>query len=625
MCVGRAEVGLAAHQRDDGCAGGLHAAHVGQDGVDGGGPEQRHARRGGVIEDRHRAASACTTGRPGEPAPSRFARHCARSAFRAGRACNSLTGMHGCPIIAAASPRIAPISLMSDRPRQVPPAAPRDLADDAEGADRDSRVEQLLLAGLDQYFAGRYEQAIDVWTRVAFLDRRNSRAKAYIDRARGLVAERQREVEALVQEGVAAYHAGDLAVAPTLLTRAVDRGGHSDTAQLFLERSASERAAAAAAVGAGARHAVPGERAGAPAVWSWLATAAVCAGLGGRDSRGRAPGGVVRGRAAALRCRRPRPCRPTPLPVARASDRRAGAGAGAARAGPDARGAPCPRGRWTWPIRQRPAADALRAEIQRKMLADIEARERRAGGGPMKCPKCLYIGFETGDRCKNCGYDFSLLADRRARRTGGVRRCGPRGDALELDVSAPRRRVDGPAIDRFRDLPEPEGPAMSLAGPAFAMSRPAHGPSRRRPRWPGRHAGAAAVRAGRGRRRAARASCPRRPGRRSPCARRRTTPRLRHDAGRRAAPAEDAVLQFVEEPDDSESVDDESVRDARDPTRRRPRRFDVADLPRRAVRPFRADAAGRREPLGKRAAGRGHRSRHPARHRSRRAVFHACG
>ena len=29
----------------------------------------------------------------------------------------------------------------------------------------------------------------------------------------------------------------------------------------------------------------------------------------------------------------------------------------------------------------------------------------------MKCPKCLYIGFETGDRCKNCGYDFSLISD----------------------------------------------------------------------------------------------------------------------------------------------------------------------------------------------------------------------
>ena len=28
----------------------------------------------------------------------------------------------------------------------------------------------------------------------------------------------------------------------------------------------------------------------------------------------------------------------------------------------------------------------------------------------MKCPKCDYLGFETGDRCKNCGYDFSLAS-----------------------------------------------------------------------------------------------------------------------------------------------------------------------------------------------------------------------
>ena len=28
----------------------------------------------------------------------------------------------------------------------------------------------------------------------------------------------------------------------------------------------------------------------------------------------------------------------------------------------------------------------------------------------MKCPKCSYLGFETGDRSKNCGYDFSLLS-----------------------------------------------------------------------------------------------------------------------------------------------------------------------------------------------------------------------
>jgi uncharacterized RDD family membrane protein YckC len=28
----------------------------------------------------------------------------------------------------------------------------------------------------------------------------------------------------------------------------------------------------------------------------------------------------------------------------------------------------------------------------------------------VKCPKCSYLGFETGDRCRNCGYDFSLIA-----------------------------------------------------------------------------------------------------------------------------------------------------------------------------------------------------------------------
>ena len=28
----------------------------------------------------------------------------------------------------------------------------------------------------------------------------------------------------------------------------------------------------------------------------------------------------------------------------------------------------------------------------------------------MRCPKCHYLGFDSGDRCRNCGYDFSLAA-----------------------------------------------------------------------------------------------------------------------------------------------------------------------------------------------------------------------
>jgi hypothetical protein len=61
---------------------------------------------------------------------------------------------------------------------------------------RDQRIEQLLLAGLDRYFAGELERAIQVWSRVFFLDRGHARARAYIDRARGAIAERQREAEA---------------------------------------------------------------------------------------------------------------------------------------------------------------------------------------------------------------------------------------------------------------------------------------------------------------------------------------------------------------------------------------------------------------------------------------------
>ena len=45
----------------------------------------------------------------------------------------------------------------------------------------------------------------------------------------------------------------------------------------------------------------------------------------------------------------------------------------------------------------------------------------------MKCPKCGYLGFETSDRCRNCGYDFSLSTTT---------------DAAEL----PLQSADGPGV-----------------------------------------------------------------------------------------------------------------------------------------------------------------------------------
>ena len=77
-------------------------------------------------------------------------------------------------------------------------------AGDLPERERDARVEELLLAGLDHYFGGQHELAISVWTRVLFLDRGHARAKAYIDRARSAIAEQQREGDELLQTGAAA-------------------------------------------------------------------------------------------------------------------------------------------------------------------------------------------------------------------------------------------------------------------------------------------------------------------------------------------------------------------------------------------------------------------------------------
>src|SRR5436309_2775881 len=110
-------------------------------------------------------------------------------------------------------------------------------AHDAESdVNRDAKIEQLLLAGLDHYFAGRYDQAIHVWSRAFFFDRDHPRARAYIERARSALAERQRESEELLQQGVAAFHRGDAAEARRLLTAAIDGGAPSEEALAVLGR-----------------------------------------------------------------------------------------------------------------------------------------------------------------------------------------------------------------------------------------------------------------------------------------------------------------------------------------------------------------------------------------------------
>ena len=107
---------------------------------------------------------------------------------------------------------------MSDPLRTDPSRA----LDAASEADRDAKIEQLLLVGLDHYFAAQYDQAINVWTRALFLDRSHPRARAYIERARSAVAERQRQSEELLHTGVAAFQRGEGDEARRLLKAAID-------------------------------------------------------------------------------------------------------------------------------------------------------------------------------------------------------------------------------------------------------------------------------------------------------------------------------------------------------------------------------------------------------------------
>ena len=118
---------------------------------------------------------------------------------------------------------------------------------DRDVHNRDAKIEQLLLVGLDHYFGARYEQAINVWTRALFLDRNHARARAYIERARTALAEGQRESEELLQTGVAAFHRGDGDEARRLLQAAIDRGApSSEEALAVLERLNRLEAAAPA-------------------------------------------------------------------------------------------------------------------------------------------------------------------------------------------------------------------------------------------------------------------------------------------------------------------------------------------------------------------------------------------
>jgi hypothetical protein len=119
----------------------------------------------------------------------------------------------------------------------------RDLVDTGADPDRDSRVESLLVEGLDRYFIGHYEDAIHIWTRVLFVDRAHPRARAYIDRARAALAERQRHSDELLHTSQAMLDQGRTSDARQLLSEAIAVSGDDErAAALRMRLDRAERA-----------------------------------------------------------------------------------------------------------------------------------------------------------------------------------------------------------------------------------------------------------------------------------------------------------------------------------------------------------------------------------------------
>jgi hypothetical protein len=144
---------------------------------------------------------------------------------------------------------------------------------DVPERDRTARIEELLLSGLDHYFADQHELAINVWTRVLFIDRGHARARAYIERARSAVAERQRQGEELLHTGTAAFDRGDAAAARELVASAIEHGASTEDALALLARIERLENVTQPAVASPVRRSPQRELPSPPrhARWRWIA------------------------------------------------------------------------------------------------------------------------------------------------------------------------------------------------------------------------------------------------------------------------------------------------------------------------------------------------------------------
>ena len=83
----------------------------------------------------------------------------------------------------------------------------------------------------------------------------------------------------------------------------------------------------------------------------------------------------------------------------------------------------------------------------------------------MKCPKCSYLSFDSGERCRNCGYDFSLAIDPATSAELPIRVNEPIGPYADLALHPPGNPGSDPdgraSADELIDLERAAQPSAT--------------------------------------------------------------------------------------------------------------------------------------------------------------------
>ncbi len=113
---------------------------------------------------------------------------------------------------------------------------------DDDNPEAPSKSIELLRQGEDLYSRGLYHQAIHVWTRVLFLDRRNADARLRIEKAKEVIAERERRLDAEIAEAKGLLESGKILEARERVRSVLaGDGSHSEAVQLEAAIEALDR------------------------------------------------------------------------------------------------------------------------------------------------------------------------------------------------------------------------------------------------------------------------------------------------------------------------------------------------------------------------------------------------